>query len=102
MRRHVCRHADGDACRSVDEKARQLRRKDGRFLERAVVVGLHVDGLFPDIVHHFISDLIQADFRVTHGGGRIAVDGAEVALTVDERIPEGEILDKTDDRIIDG
>ena len=39
---------------------------------------------------------------VAHGGGVIAVDIAEIALAVDQRIADGEILRQADQRVVDG
>ena len=40
-------------------------------------------------------------FGVAHGGGIIAVDIAEIALPVDQRIALGEILREPHQRVID-
>ena len=45
---------------------------------------------------------VHAALGVTHGGGRVAVDGAEVALAVDERIAQREGLRHADQRVVDG
>src|SRR3546814_11404835 len=48
------------------------------------------------------SDLLgQARLGISHGGGVIAVDIAEVALAVDQRIALGEILGEPDHGVID-
>ena len=52
------------------------------------------------IGEHFLGNLHEADFRITHGRRAVAVDRAEVALTVDERIAHGEILRHADNRLI--
>ena len=43
----------------------------------------------------------EADLRVAHRGGGVAVDGAEVALPVHERLAHREVLRHTDDRVVD-
>ena len=53
-----------------------------------VVVGHEVDGLHVDVGEHLAGDAHHAALGVTHGRGRIAVDGAEVALAVDQRIAQ--------------
>ncbi len=44
----------------------------------------------------------QPRFGIPHGGCVIAVDIAEVALAVDQRIAHGEILRQPHQRVIDG
>ena len=51
-----------------------------------VVVGGEVDGVGVDVGEHFAGDAGEAGLGVTHGGGRVAVDGAEVALAVDHGV----------------
>ena len=46
-------------------------------------------------------DLGQPRFGVAHGGGVIAVDIAEIALPVDQRIALGEILREAHQRVVD-
>ena len=43
----------------------------------------------------------QPRLGVPIGRGRVAVDGAEIALPVDERIAKGELLDHTHERFVD-
>ncbi len=45
---------------------------------------------------------VQAALGVTHGGGRVAVDGAEVALAVDEGVAQREGLGQADQGVVDG
>ena len=100
--RDVGGHAHGDPRGSVDEQARQPGRQHGRLGERFVVVGRVVDGLLLQVRQHLMGDLGHSDFRVPHGGGAVAVDGAEVALAVHEGVAEGEILGHAHDGIVDG
>ena len=46
-------------------------------------------------------DLGQAGLGVAHGRGIIAVDIAEIALAVDQRVALGEILGEADHRVVD-
>ena len=102
VRRDVRRHAHGDAGRAVQEEVRQLRGEDGRLLERLVVVGHHVDRVLLQVVQELAGRLLHAHLRVAHRGGRVAVDRAEVAVAVDEREAQGEVLGEADDRVVDG
>ena len=43
----------------------------------------------------------QARLRVAHGGGRVVVDRAEVALAVDERVAHREVLRHAHERVVD-
>ena len=51
-----------------------------------VVVGLEIDGFLVDVFEQRGGDARKARFGVPHGRGRIAIDGAEVALAIDQRI----------------
>ena len=102
VRRDVRRHPDRDARRTVDQEVRQLRRQDRGLLLRAVVVVLEVDGLLVDVGEHLAGDRRQARLRVAHRRGGVAVDRAEVALAVDERIAHREVLGEPDEGVVQG
>ena len=102
MRRHARGHADGDAGTAVDQKLRKPGRQHDRLEVRAVIVGPHLDGLAAQLDQQFGGELGQARFRVSVGGWRIAIDGAKVALAVDQRHTHGKILRQPDHRIVDG
>ncbi len=101
VRRHVGRHPDRDPRRSVDEQIGEGRRQHQRFRFGAVVVGAEIDGFFLDVPHHLVRELVEPDLGVPHRGGRIAVDGPEVSLPVDERVAHGEVLRHANDRVVD-
>ncbi len=101
MRRYRGRHADGDALRAVGEEIRKRRRQHHRLLRHAVVVRPEVDGVFIDAVEQKPRHFGQARFGVAVGGGVIAVDIAEIALPVDQRIARREILREAHQRVID-
>ena len=67
----------------------------------AVVGGPEIDGVFVDAFEQQPRHLGQPRFGVAHGGGVIAVDIAEIALPVDQRIARGEILRQPHQRIVD-
>ena len=102
MRGNVRRHPDGDARAAVDQEVRQFGRQHRRLLLRAVVVVLEVDGVLVDVVEHLGRDRRQARFRVAHRGGAVAVDAAEVALAIDERVAHREVLGQPDERVVQG
>ncbi len=101
VRRDVGGHADGDAGAAVDEQVRERRRENGRLRGRLVVVGDEVDRVLLHVLHQRGAEVRQARLGVTHGGGRIALDAAEVALAVDETFAHDPGLGHVDERRVD-
>ena len=101
VRRDVRRHAHGDAGRAVGEQVGECGRQDHRFFAFAIIGLAEIDGILVEAAHQFGGDLGQARFGVSHRGGVIAVDVAEVALPVDQRVALREILREADQRVID-
>jgi len=95
-------HADGNAARTVDEEVRKLGREHGRLLERAVIVLAKLDGLLVEVIEQRVRDLAEPALGVPLGGRRIAIDGAEIPLAVDERQAQGEVLRHAHQRVVDG
>ena len=85
-------HADRDAVGAVDQQVRHPRRHDRGHLPRAVVVGDEVDGFLVEVLHDLGGELGQTRLGIPLGRGRVAVDAAEVALAVHERVAEREVL----------
>ena len=102
VRRDVGRHPHRDARRTVDEQVGNSRRHDERLVLGAVVIRPEVNGLLVDVDQQLVPDPGHADFGVTHGGGVVAVDRPEVALSVDEHVAQREVLRHADDRVVDG
>ena len=102
VRRDIRRHADGDARAAVDEQVREAARQHARLAAGLVKVRVPVHGVLVDVAQHFVGDLRQARLGVSVGGRGVAVDRAEVAVTVDEHIAHGEILRQTHHRVIHG
>ena len=100
--RDVRGHPDGDARRAVDEQVRQLRREDRRLLLRPVVVRDEVDGLLVDVGQHLGRDRGQPRLGVAHRRGPVAVDRAEVALAIDQRVAHREVLGQPDEGVVQG
>ena len=85
----------------LTNKIRNARRQDERLFARLVKIGNEVDRFFFEIGQNVFAELREARFRVPHGRRRIAVDGAEIPLTVDQRVAHVEVLSQTDQRGID-
>ncbi len=83
--RDVGRHADGDALAAVDQQVWVGGGQDGGFLLVLVVVGLEIDGVAIDVVEQEHRGARQTGLGVAHRRRTIAVDGAEIALAIDER-----------------
>ncbi len=61
-----------------------------------------VDRVHIQVFQHQVADLGQACLGVAHRGCVVAVDGAEVALAVDEHIAQAEILGHAHHGIVHG
>ncbi len=70
-------------------------------LQRAVVVLPELDRILVEVVEHGAGDLGEPAFGVAVGRRRIVVDGAEVALAVDQREAHGEVLRHAHQRVVD-
>ena len=101
VRGHVRRHADGDSGASVHEKVRNRGREVHGLLQGLVEVRRPFDRVLLDVRKHELSMLVEARFRIPHRRRGIAVDGAEVALSVNERVAHAEVLRQTRHRIVD-
>ena len=102
VRRDVGRHAHGDAAGAVDEQVGQARGQHRGFQLFAVVVGHHVDGLLVNVGKDGGGDALESALGVAVGGGAVAINGAEVALSVNERVAHGELLRHAHQRLIGG
>ncbi len=101
VRRNVGGHTDRNAGRPVDQEIRYACRQDVRLMLALVIIRREVDRLFVDVGQQILSHPSHANFGVAHSSRRIAVDGAKVALPVDEQIAHGEGLRHTDDGLVD-
>jgi hypothetical protein len=71
-----------------------------RLFRQAVIVRTEVDRLLVDAFEQKARDLGHARFGIAVRGGVIAVDVAEIALPVDQRIARGKILREAHERVI--
>ena len=101
VRRNRGRHADRDALRAIGEQVRHRRRHHDRLFRVARIIVAPVDRILVDALHQEARDVGHPRFGVAVGGGVIAVDVAEIALPLDERIARGEILREPHQRLVD-
>jgi hypothetical protein len=59
-----------------------------------------IDGLFLDVLEQLHRDARQATFGIAVGSCRIAVDGTEVALAVDQHVTHREVLRHAHERVV--
>ena len=85
---------------AVDEQVGRARRQHRRLLLLAVVVRHEVDRLLVDVGEHLGGELLQPALGVAVGRRRVAVDRAEVALAVDQRVAHGEVLRHAHQRLV--
>ena len=86
-------HAHGDAGRAVEQQLGDASRHHRWFLLRPVEIVDEIDGFTFDVLQQAVAgERFEPRLGVPHGGGRIVVNGSEVAVPVDERGPHGEIL----------
>ena len=101
VRRNVGRHADRDAAGAVDQEVRNARRQDLGFGLGVVVVLLEIDRVLVDVLEQRVRRLAHAHLGVAHGRRGIAVDRAEIALAVEQRQAQGEVLRHADKGVVD-
>jgi hypothetical protein len=100
--RDVGGHPDRDARGAVGQQVRKPGRQDRGLGDSAVEVRDEVDRLAIDVPEHLLGQRVQPRLGVAVGGGGVAVDRAEVALAVDQRVPQREVLGHADHRVVDG
>ena len=101
VRGHVGGHPDGDAAGAVDEQVGERGGHDLRLGLRVVVVGDEVDRVLVEPGHHEQGGRCHPRLGVARGG-RTVVEGAEVAVSVDEGQPHGERLGHPHEGVVDG
>ena len=101
VRRDVRGHADRDAAGAVDQQVREPAGQDGGLLLVPVEVGDEVDGLGVDVAQQLHRHGGEASLGVPVGGRGVAVDGAEVAVAVDQRVAQRPVLGHAHQRVVD-
>ncbi len=102
VRRDVGRHAHSDTVRAIHDQVRVTRRQNDRLGRGVVEVLDEIDRVLLDVRHHLFGHRHQAALGVPIGCGRIAIDGAEVALPIDQRIAHAPWLRQAHQRVVDG
>ncbi len=95
------RHADRDALRAVGEQIGERTRQHHRLVLRAVIGRAEVDRILFDAVDQEARNVGEPRLGVAHRRRVIAVDVAEVALAVDQRIALREVLRQPYQSVID-
>jgi len=86
MRGHRCRHTDGNALTSVAEKVRESSGKNRRLVDALKVVRHPVDCFALEVFEHLHRKRRHAALGVSHRSRRVAVDGTEVSLAVNQGV----------------
>ena len=76
-------------------------RQHRRLPLLAVVVRDEVDRFLVDVGGQLVGDALEPAFGVAHGRGVVAVDRAEVALAVDQRVAQRERLRHAHEGVVD-
>ena len=101
MRRDVGRHADSNPARSVRQQIGEKPGKDFRLFLFPVISGLIVNCAVIETRHQVHDSLRHPRFGIAVGGRIVTVDIAEIALAIDQRKAQREILREPDHRVID-
>ena len=102
VRRNAGGHANGDTGGAIGQQVGKGRRQHHRLLVFAVVGAPEVDGVLVEAVEQRLGHRRQPRLGVAHRCRGIAVDVAEVALALDQRIAHGEVLGEANQRLVDG
>jgi hypothetical protein len=89
-------------CDPLASRLGECARQHHRLFLGAVIGRPEIDGVLVDAVDQQARDFGEARLGVAHGGRIIAIDIAEIALAVDQRIALGEILGEAHQGVIDG
>ena len=100
VRRDICRHADRDAGRAVDQQRRHPRRHDRRFTLGLVIVRCEIDGFLVEIRDQLVGYASHAHFGVSHRRRSVSIDRAEIALAIDKHVTHRERLCHTHDSVV--
>ena len=100
MGRNIGSHANRDALTAVDQQVRKAAGQDVGFLFSLIKVGVPIDGILVNIRQHLAGHFGHAGLSITVSSRGVAVHGTKVALAVNQRITQAEILCQTHHRVI--
>ena len=100
VRRDRRRHANGNAGCAIRQQVGKASGQHDRFRIELVIRVAEIDGIFIKAVQKQLGRLRHTTFGVTHCGGSIAVDIAEIALPIDQRVAYRKVLREADQRIV--
>ena len=95
-------HGHGNARGAVEQDHRQPRRQQFRLGGRAVVVWHEFHRTLVDLVEQQAGVLREPCLGVTHGGRAVAITRTEVALAINQRVAQAEVLRHAHHRIVGG
>jgi len=102
MRRDAGRHADCDSLCTIHQNVRDLDRKNRRFFLCLIKVRHKINNILIKVSKkNFLCQFLQTCFCVTHRRSAVALDGAEVSMSIYQRPALLEVLRHNDQRIID-
>ena len=101
VRRNRGRHAHGNARGAVGQEVGKARGQHDGLAQRAVVVVAEVHRVLGEPLHQRLGGGREAGLGVARGGRVVAIDVAEVALPVHERVAHGEGLGEARERVVD-
>ena len=95
-------HAHGNAGRTVEQELGNTGRQHRGLLLGTVKGGEKVNGLAFNVLQQGTgAERLQARLRIPHGGRRIVVHRAEIAMAVNEWRPHGEVLGHAHQGVVD-
>ena len=92
MGRNIGGQAYGNAAGTVHQQVGEASRQHIRLFQRIVKVQPERHGITVNIPKHLQCQGRHTCFRVTHGSGTVAINGAEVAVTVHQLPTHGKVL----------
>jgi hypothetical protein len=98
VRRNISRHSNGDARSAINEQVRKCCREDGGFGARFVIIRHEIDRVLFHVGHQRRSQMSHARFGVAHRRWRIALDGPEIPLAIDQAFTHSPRLRHVDQR----
>jgi len=100
VRRDAGSHADGNPRSAIGKQVGNAARQNDRFTVFAVVGRAEIDSILIDAVEHRLRHGRQPALGVSHCRSVVAVEIAEIPLSVDQRVALREVLSEADERVV--